>query len=98
MILSGQVSPDGKLYRFTNTGYTHHGLHIVDLATEKEIATFPLVQSWSGWPSLPMADASSSRVAPAIRTATSITSIAGQQGWKESSADRSSTATRCLVR
>jgi YVTN family beta-propeller protein len=48
MILSGQVSPDGKLFAFTNTGYTHHGLHIVDLATEKEIATFPLVQSWSG--------------------------------------------------
>ena len=41
MILSGQVSPDGKLFAFTNTGYTRHGLHIVDLATEKEIATFP---------------------------------------------------------
>jgi YVTN family beta-propeller protein len=48
MILSGQVSPDGKLFAFTNTGYTRHGLHIVDLATEKEIATFPLEQSWSG--------------------------------------------------
>ena len=39
MILSGQVSPDGKLFAFTNTGYTHHALHIIDLATEKEIAT-----------------------------------------------------------
>jgi DNA-binding beta-propeller fold protein YncE len=48
MILSGQVSPDGKLFAFTNTGYTHHGLHIVDLATEKEIATFQLEQAWSG--------------------------------------------------
>ncbi len=48
MILSGQVSPDGKLFAFTNTGYTRHGLHIVDLATEKEIANFPLEQSWSG--------------------------------------------------
>jgi WD40 repeat protein len=48
MILSGQVSPDGKLFAFTNTGYTHHALHIVDLATEKEIATFPMEQSWSG--------------------------------------------------
>jgi len=48
MILSGQVSPDGKLFAFTNTGYTRHGLHIVDLATEKEIATFPMEQSWSG--------------------------------------------------
>src|SRR5882672_4914570 len=48
MILSGQVSPDGKLFAFTNTGYTRHALHIVDLATEKEIATFALDRSWSG--------------------------------------------------
>ncbi len=48
MILSGQVSPDGKLFAFTNTGYTRHALHIVDLGTEKEIATFPLEQAWSG--------------------------------------------------
>src|SRR5262245_2339540 len=48
MILSGEVSPDGKLFAFTNTGYTRHGLHIVDLATEKEVATFPLEQGWSG--------------------------------------------------
>src|SRR5262245_37811403 len=48
MILSGQVSPDGKLLAFTNTGYTRHNLHIVDLATEKEIATFPMEQAWSG--------------------------------------------------
>src|SRR5262245_33474651 len=48
MILSGQVSPDGKLFAFTNTGYTRHALHIVDLATEKEIATFPMEQAWSG--------------------------------------------------
>lgn len=48
MILSGQVSPDGKLFAFTNTGYTRHQLHLVDLATEKEIATFPVEQAWSG--------------------------------------------------
>src|SRR5262245_14191822 len=48
MILSGQISPDGKLFAFTNTGYTRHNLHIVDLATEKEVATFPLEQAWSG--------------------------------------------------
>jgi WD40 repeat protein len=48
MILSGRVSPDGKLFAFTNTGYTHHELHLVDLASEKEIATFPLEQAWSG--------------------------------------------------
>jgi len=28
MILSGQVSPDGRLFAFTNTGYTQHALHI----------------------------------------------------------------------
>ncbi len=48
MILSAQVSTDGSLLAFTNTGYTRHALHIVDLATEKEIATFPLEQGWSG--------------------------------------------------
>jgi WD40 repeat protein len=48
MILSGQVSPHGTLFAFTNTGYTQPALHIVDLATEKEIATFTLEQSWSG--------------------------------------------------
>ncbi|HEY7059582.1 MAG TPA: bifunctional YncE family protein/alkaline phosphatase family protein [Vicinamibacterales bacterium] len=48
MILSGRVSPDGKLLAFTNSGYTRHAVHIVDLAAEKEIATFPLEQSWSG--------------------------------------------------
>jgi YVTN family beta-propeller protein len=56
MILSGQVSPDGKLFAFTNTGYTHHALHIVDLATEKEIATFPMEQAWSGLAFSPKGD------------------------------------------
>jgi DNA-binding beta-propeller fold protein YncE len=48
MILSAQVSPDGKMLAFTNSGYTRHQLHILDLATEKEIATFPLERAWSG--------------------------------------------------
>ena len=48
MILSGQLSPDGKLFAFTNTGYTQHALHIVDLATEKVIAEFTMEQAWSG--------------------------------------------------
>jgi len=56
MILSGQVSPDGKLFAFTNTGYTHHALHIVDLATEKEIATFQMEQAWSGLTFSPKGD------------------------------------------
>src|SRR5215471_9101439 len=56
MILSGQVSPDGKLFAFTNTGYTHHALHIVDLTTEKEIATFQMEQAWSGLTFSPKGD------------------------------------------
>ena len=48
MILSGQVSPDGALFAFTNSGYTRHAVHIVDLASETEIATFPVEQAWSG--------------------------------------------------
>jgi len=56
MILSGQVSPDGKLFAFTNTGYTHHALHIVDLATEKEVATFQMEQAWSGLAFSPKGD------------------------------------------
>jgi YVTN family beta-propeller protein len=48
MILSGAFSPDGKLFAFTNTGYGRHQLHLVDTATEKEVATFPMEQGWSG--------------------------------------------------
>jgi YVTN family beta-propeller protein len=56
MILGGQVSPDGKLFAFTKTGYTHHALHIVDLATEKEIATFQMEQAWGGLAFSPKGD------------------------------------------
>ncbi len=56
MILSGQVSPDGKLFAFTNTGYTHHALHVVDLASEKEISTFQMEQAWSGLAFSPKGD------------------------------------------
>src|SRR5215469_16130790 len=48
MILSAAVSPEGRLLAFTNSGYTRHQFHVVDLATEKEIATFPLDRTWSG--------------------------------------------------
>jgi DNA-binding beta-propeller fold protein YncE len=48
MILSAAVSPDGKALAFTNSGYTRHQLHVVDLATEKEIATFPFERAWAG--------------------------------------------------
>jgi YVTN family beta-propeller protein len=48
MILSAAVSPDGKTLAFTNSGYTRHQLHVVDLASEKEIATFPFERAWAG--------------------------------------------------
>jgi DNA-binding beta-propeller fold protein YncE len=48
MILSATVSPDGKTLAFTNSGYTRHQLHVVDLASEKEIATFPFERAWTG--------------------------------------------------
>jgi DNA-binding beta-propeller fold protein YncE len=56
MILSGQVSPDGTLFAFTHTGYTHHGLHIIDLATEREVAAFQMEQAWSGLAFSPKGD------------------------------------------
>src|SRR5262245_42987538 len=56
MILSGRVSPDGRIFAFTNTGYTHHALHLVDLATEKELATFQMEQAWSGLAFSPRGD------------------------------------------
>src|SRR5215470_8970819 len=48
MILSAAISPDGQTLAFTNSGYTRHQFHLVDLASEKEIATFPLERAWSG--------------------------------------------------
>ena len=85
MILSGQVSPDGKLFAFTNTGYTRHNLHIVDLATEKEIATFPMEQAWSGLAFSP----DGSRIFVSSGAAYSGPDIAyfdrwDAEGWKES--------------
>jgi YVTN family beta-propeller protein len=88
MILSGQVSPDGKLFAFTNTGYTGHALHIVDLATEKEIATFPMAQSWSGLAFAP--DGKRIYVSSGAGYANSDIQYVDRwdrEGWKESSAD-----------
>src|SRR4029078_8059172 len=56
IILSGPVSAHGELFAFTNTGYTHHALHIVDLATEKEVTTFQMEQAWSGLAFSPKGD------------------------------------------
>src|SRR6185295_17154698 len=38
----------GKLLAITNAGFNAHALHIVDLATEQEVATFPVPRSWNG--------------------------------------------------
>jgi len=48
MLIGGAVSPDGKLFAIANAGYGPHALHIIDLATEKELAKVPLVRAWSG--------------------------------------------------
>src|SRR4029077_224413 len=88
MILSGQVSPDGKLFAFTNTGYTGHALHIVDLATEKEVATFPMAQSWSGLVFSP--DGKRIFVSSGAGYTNSDIQYVDRwdrEGWKESSAD-----------
>jgi YVTN family beta-propeller protein len=83
MILSGQVSPDGKIFAFTNTGYTGHALHVVDLATEKEIATFPIAQSWSGLAFAP----DGKRIFVSSGAGYPNSDIQYVEGWKESSAD-----------
>lgn len=88
MILSGQVSPDGSQFAFTNTGYTHHGLHIVDLATEKEVASFPLDRSWSGLVFSP--DGKRLYVSGGIANPGSDIQYVDRwdnDGWKESGAD-----------
>ncbi len=88
MVLSGQVSPNGKLFAFTNTGYTQHALHIVDLATEKEIATIPLDRSWSGLAFAP--DSRRIFVSSGAGYATSdiqYVDFWDQDGWKSASAD-----------
>ncbi len=48
MLLGGAVSPDGKLLAIANVGFNPHALHIVDLATEQEVATIAVPKSWNG--------------------------------------------------
>lgn len=48
MLLGGAVSPDGKLLAITNSGFGAHALHVIDLATEQEVATLPIPRSWNG--------------------------------------------------
>lgn len=47
-LIGGAFSPNGKLYAIANAGYTAHGVHIIDVTTEKEVAKIPLGRAWSG--------------------------------------------------
>jgi YVTN family beta-propeller protein len=48
MLLGGAISPDGKTLAIANCGWNAHALHLVDIATEKVIARFPMSRSWNG--------------------------------------------------
>jgi DNA-binding beta-propeller fold protein YncE len=48
MLLGGAISPDGATFAIANCGYNAHTLHIVDIATEKEVASLPLGRAWNG--------------------------------------------------
>ncbi len=47
-LLGGAISPDGKTLAIANCGYNAHALHLVDIATEKEIARLPVARCWNG--------------------------------------------------
>src|SRR5947208_2553417 len=38
MLLGGAISPDKKTLAICNAGYSAHALHLIDIASEKEIA------------------------------------------------------------
>ncbi len=48
MLLGGCISPDGSVFAIVNAGFGSHALHLIDMTTEKEIATLPLVRAWNG--------------------------------------------------
>lgn len=48
MLLGGAISPDGATLAIANGGWYPHALHLVDLASEKEIATLPITHAWNG--------------------------------------------------
>ena len=47
-LMGGAFSPDGKTYAIVNAGYNSHRLHIIDVETEKEVATLPVSRTWNG--------------------------------------------------
>lgn len=48
MLLGGAISPDGKTLAISNCGYNPHRVHLIDLATEKEIAQLATPVAWNG--------------------------------------------------
>jgi YVTN family beta-propeller protein len=48
MLLGASVSPDGKTLAVVNAGYNANALHLIDVATEKEVASVPLFRAWNG--------------------------------------------------
>ncbi len=47
-LLGGAFSPDGKTLAIANCGYNPHAIHLIDVATEKEIANLGLLRTWNG--------------------------------------------------
>ena len=48
MPLGGAISPDVKTYAICSAGFDKHALHLIDIATEKEIAVLPVVHTFYG--------------------------------------------------
>jgi len=47
-LLGGAFSPDGKTLAIANCGYNPHAIHLIDVATEKEIANLGVLRTWNG--------------------------------------------------
>lgn len=48
MLLGGAISPDGKTLAVANCGYNAHRIHLIDIATEKEITQLVVPTAWNG--------------------------------------------------
>src|SRR4051812_22187519 len=48
MRLGDSISPDGKTLASAKGGFADPKLHLIDLATEKEIASLPIKRTWIG--------------------------------------------------
>src|SRR5437867_9687276 len=46
--LGGAISPDGTTLAIANCGYNRHALHLIDVATEQQVAELPLARAWHG--------------------------------------------------